>query len=111
MFLTNGMKATLRKFNRSTNNSLYDDKNSTESYIYLCPYAVAQGIKFSIYSHPEATGYYIVKRTDDVREGDQIIFLNGYTEADDIKNQTHTVLKVSDNWIFNRVENKVIAIK
>lgn len=108
MFLVNGIKAKLRAFNRTSDSSLYDDQNYTESNIYLCPYATAQGVTFSIYTHPEATGYYIVKRTDDVREGDQVIFLNG---TDDTKQQIHTVLKVQDNWIFNRVENKVIAIK
>lgn len=111
MFLVNGMSATLKKFNRTEVNSAYDDQSYTETTIKICPYNVAQGIKFGIYSVPEATGYYQVKRTDDIREGDQIIFLNGNSNDNDIKNQTHTVLKVQDNWIFNRVENKIIAVK
>lgn len=105
------MSATLRQFNRVDNTNDYDDQNYTSKTIKVCPYNVAQGIGFGIYTVPEATGYYIVKRTEDVREGDQLIFLNGLTTADDIKNQVHTVLKVQDNWIFNRVENKIIAVK
>jgi hypothetical protein len=54
-----------------------------------------------MYTVPEATGYFIVKRNTDIREGDQIVF----------RNKTYTVLKLSDNWIFNRVESIEVAVK
>jgi hypothetical protein len=112
MFLVNGMRATLRKFNRTTENVPYDDQNSTEVSIKVCPYNISQGIRFGIYTVPEATGYYIVKRTEDVRQGDQLIFI-GKNEPDDetFDSQVHTVLDVQDNWLFNRVENKIVAVK
>lgn len=111
MFLVNGMKATLRLFDRVPNTGVYDDQNFTTKTIKVCPYDIAQGIKFGIYTVPGATGYYTVKRTEDIREGDQIIFINGLTDSGDIKNQVHTVLKVQDNWLFNRVENKIVAVQ
>ena len=42
----------------------------------------------------------------DVREGDQIILQGKYSNG-----IVHTVLKVQDEWIFNRVENYIIAVK
>jgi len=111
MFLVTGMKATLIMHNRIVEDeNAYDDQNYSSKTIRLCPYNVNQAVSFSVYTHPEATGYYIVKGTEDVREGDQIIFLNGIQEPA-IKNKKHSVLKVSDNWLFNRVENKIIAVK
>ena len=112
MFLVNGMRATLRKFNRTAENVPYDDQNYIEVPIKVCPYDISQGINFGIYTVPEATGYYQVKRTEDVRQGDQLIFL-GRNEPDDetVDNQVHTVLNVQDNWLFNRVENKIVAVK
>lgn len=101
MFLVNGLSATLRKFNRTEDTSAYDDQNYIDASIKLCPYDIAQGIRFGLYTVPEATGYYQVKRTEDVQEGDQILF----------RGQIHTVLKVQDNWLFNRVENKIVAVK
>lgn len=101
MFLINGFKATLRQFNRTTNTSYYDDQNYADIVIKMCPYNIANGINFGIYTVPNAEGYYQVPRTTDVLEGDQIIY----------GDRTYTVLKVQDHWLFNRVENKVLAVK
>lgn len=104
MYLINGMKATLRQFNRTQSNNPYDDTNYKEITIKCCPYDVDQAIKFGIYTIPEATGFYQIPRTVDIREGDQIIFHND-------RNIVHTVLKVQDEWIFNRIENYSVAVK
>ena len=101
MFLVNGLKVTLIQYNRKDDNSIYDDQNTNKVPIKICPYDIVDAVKFGIYTVPEATGYFQVKRTVDVKEGDQIIF----------DNKTYTVLKVQDNWIFNRVENKMLAVK
>ena len=101
MFLVNGLKVTLIQYNRKDDNSIYDDQNTNKVPIKICPYDIADAVKFGIYTVPEATGYFQVKRTVDVKEGDQII----------LDNKTYTVLKVQDNWIFNRVENKMLAVK
>ena len=106
MFLVNGIKATLRQFNRSNNDSVYDDQNYKEITIKCCPYDVDQAVRFGIYTVPEATGYYQVPRWVDVREGDQIILQGKYSNG-----IVHTVLKVQDEWLFNRVENYIIAVK
>lgn len=106
MFLVNGMKAKLRQFNRKPNNKLYDDQQYKEITIKCCPYDIDQGIQFGVYSVPEATGYYQVPRWADVREGDQIIFLGKYSDG-----IVHTILDVQDEWLFNRVENYVLAVK
>lgn len=106
MFLMNGMKAKLRQFNRKPNNELYDDQQYEEITIKCCPYDIDQGIQFGVYSVPEAIGYYQVPRWVDVREGDQIIFLGKYSNG-----IVHTILKVQDEWLFNRVENYVLAVK
>lgn len=105
MFLVNGIKCTLRQFNRTNNNSVYDDQNFKEVPIKCCPYNVDQAISFGIYTIPEATGYYQVPRWVDVREGDQIIFKQHNREI------VHTILKVQDEWIFNRIENYILAVK
>lgn len=105
MFLVNGMKAKLRQFNRNENNEIYDDRQYKEVIIKCCPYDVDQGIRFGIYTVPEAKGYYQVPRWVDVREGDQIILLGKYESG-----IVHTILKVQDEWIFNRVENYIIAV-
>lgn len=106
MFLVNGMKATLRQFNREENDNVFDDTNYKETTIKVCPYDCESSINFGIYTHPEATGYYQVHRWADVKPGDQIIYLGKYAD-----NKVHTVLKVQDNWIYNRVENKIIVVK
>ena len=108
MFLVNGMKAKLRQFNRDEDNNVFDDQNYKEFFIKCCPYNVDESIKFGIYTHPEATGYYQVPRWVDVKEGDQIIFLGNRGV---IEERVHTILEVKDEWLFNRVENKILAVK
>lgn len=105
MFLINGIKCTLRQFNRSESNNPYDDQDYKDIQIKCCPYDVDQAVKFGIYTIPEATGYYQIPRTVDVREGDQIIFKTKTREV------VHTILKIQDEWIFNRVENYIAAVK
>ena len=112
MFLPNGMKANLIQYNRNTITSVYDDQDQQTIVIKVCPYDISQGIRFGIYTVPEATGYYQVQRWVDVRQGDQIYFIGNNDPNDEtFDGQTHTVLKVQDNWLFNRVENKIIAVK
>ena len=100
MFLTNAMKGTLIKYNRGQT-GVYDDEYKTIAPIKLCPYNQDVRVAFGTYSVPEAEGYYIVKSNVDVKEGDQITFMNN----------TYTVLKVKDNWIWNRIENYTVAVK
>lgn len=100
MFNTNGMSAVLVQNNRNES-SVYDDQDKTEVNIVVCPYNVDQNVKFGMYTVPEATGYYILKNTADVREGDQLIF-NG---------KTYSILKVQDNWIWNKIVNYTVAVK
>lgn len=109
MFLINGMKAKLRLFNRTDNEEVFDDQNFQDVFIKCCPYNSDQCINFGIYTIPEATGYYQVPRWVNVKPGDQITFL-GKT-GDIIDEQVHTILKVYDEWYFNRVENKILVIK
>lgn len=109
MFLVNGMKAKLRQFNRDEDNNVFDDQNYKEVFIKCCPYNVDESINFGIYTVPEATGYYQVHRWVDVREGDQIMFLG--PDGEIINDRVHTILKVQDEWLFNRVENKILAVK
>lgn len=112
MFLINGQRAILKQYNRDQNDNVFDDENYREVYVKVCPYNMDIGIRFGIYSVPEAIGYYQISRFVDVQEGDQIIFLgNSYSKNDGIKKEAHTILKVQDSWIFNRVENKILAIK
>ena len=85
MFLVNGMKATLRQFNRDENNEIFDDTNYKEITIKCCPFYCESAIRFGIYTVPEATGYYQVGRLVDVKVGDQIIYLGKY--ADNKRNQ------------------------
>ena len=100
MFNVNGMNATLIQNNRGTS-SIYDDQDKTEINIKVCPYNVDQAARFGIYTIPEATGYFIVKSKIDVKEGDQIIF-NG---------KEYSVLKVQDNWLWNKIANISLAVK
>ena len=100
MFLTNAMKGTLIKYNRGQT-GVYDDEYKTIATIKLCPNNQDVRVAFGTYSVPEAEGYYIVKSNIDVKEGDQITFMN----------KTYTVLKVKDNWIWNRIENYTVAVK
>lgn len=105
MFLVNGIRCVLRQFNRDENNNLYDDQDYKDVPIKCCPYDVDQAVRFGIYTIPEATGYYQLPRWVDVREGDQIIF-----KGKD-RTHVHTILKVQDEWCFNRVENYICAVK
>ena len=101
MYNVNGMVATLIQYNRNDEESVYDDQDKKELDIVVCPYNVDQAIRFGIYTVPEATGYFIIKSKVDVREGDQLIF----------KNHEFTILKVQDNWLWNKVANISIAVK
>ena len=100
MFNMNGMSATLIKNNRGTS-GIYDDQDKTEEKIKVCPYNVDQAIRFGIYTIPEATGYFIVKSGIDIKEGDQILF----------RGITYSVLKIYDNWIWNKIANISVAVK
>lgn len=101
MFLTNGMKATLIQNNRSNDNSPYDDQDKKSVDIVVCPYNVDQAVRFGVYTVPEAKGYFIVKNTVDVKEGDQLVF-------NDI---TYSILDVQDSWMWNKIANYIIAVK
>lgn len=101
MYNTNGMVATLIQYNRNDEESIYDDQDTKELDIVVCPYNVDQAIRFGIYTVPEATGYFIIKSKVNVREGDQLIF----------NNQEYTILKVQDNWLWNKIANISIAVK
>lgn len=104
MFLTNGMKAQLIKYNRPSDNGstgVYDDEYTSKEDIVICPYNQDITVAFGTYTIPEAEGYYIIKRATDVKEGDQIVF----------QDKTYTILKVKDNWIWNRIENYMVAVK
>lgn len=107
MFLVNGMAATLRKYNRPqerdirSGTGVWDDEYVEEQSIVLCPYNQDIRVAFGVYTVPEAEGYYIVKRATDIKEGDQIVF----------GGQTLTVLKVKDNWIWNKIVNYTVAVK
>lgn len=113
MILVNGQKATLRQFNReSQENEYYDDQNYQDITIKVVPYDVESVIRFGIYTIPEATGYYMVNRNVDIREGDQIIFEGKFLNTkSDLVGTTLTVLKVEDAWVFNRIENKIAIVK
>ena len=100
MFNTNGMNATLIQNNRNTS-SIYDDQDKTEVQIKICPYNVDQAIQFGVYTIPEATGYFIVKAGTDVKEGDEIFYLG----------RMYSVLKVQDNWIWNKIANIGLMVK
>lgn len=102
MYNVNGMVATLVQFNRTNDDeNIYDDQDTKELDIVVCPYNVDQAIRFGIYTIPEATGYFIIKSKVDVREGDQLIF----------NDEKYTILKVQDNWIWNKIANISIAVK
>lgn len=101
MYNVNGMVATLVQHNRTDEDNIYDDQDTREIDIIVCPYNVDQAVRFGIYTIPEATGYFIIKSKVDVREGDQLIF----------NNNEYTILKVQDNWLWNKVANISIAVK
>ena len=100
MFLTNAMKGTLKKYNRN-GTGVYDDEYTKEVPIKICPYNQDIRVAFGVYTITEAEGYYIVKSNTDVQEGDQITFMN----------KTYTVIRVKDNWIWNKIENYTVAVR
>lgn len=100
MFNVNGMKATLIQNNRNTS-KYYDDQDKQEVKIKVCPYNVDEAVRFGIYTIPEATGYFIVKRNTPVREGDQL----------KIGDRTFSIIKIQDEWIWNKVANIILAVK
>lgn len=100
MFNVNGMVATLIQNNRTTS-EYYDDQDKIEVQIVVCPYNADQSVRFGEYTVPEATGYFIVKNNVDVKEGDELIF----------NNRKYSILKVQDNWIWNKIANIVLAVK
>lgn len=100
MFLTNGMKATLIKRNRKQT-GVWDDEYTESVPIQLCPYNQDIRVAFGMYTIPEAEGFYIVKNTTDIKEGDQITF----------QGKTYSVIKVKDNWIWNKIVNYTVAVK
>lgn len=100
MYNVNGMKAVLIQNNRNES-EYYDDQDKQRVNIKVCPYNVDQAIKFGIDTIPEATGYFIVKRNVDVKEGDQLSFYG----------KTYSVVKVADDFLWNKLANIVIAVK
>ena len=100
MFNVNGMKATLVQNNRNES-GYYDDQDKQEIKIKVCPYNVDEAVRFGIYTIPEATGYFIVKANTPVREGDQLI----------IGDRTFSIIKIQDEWIWNKVANLILAVK
>ena len=103
MFITNGLPATLIKRNRGNdvNTGVWDDEYTLTEDVVICPYNQDIRVAFGVYTIPEAEGYYIVKNTTDVKEGDQITFMDN----------TYTIIKVKDNWIWNKIANFTIAVK
>ena len=100
MYNVNGMRAILIQNNRGES-SIYDDQDKKQVPIKVCPYNVDQTVRFGIYTVPEATGYFIVKANTPVKEGDQLI----------IGGKTFSIIKVQDDWIWNKVANIILAVK
>lgn len=101
MYVFNPKKAQWIAKNRNTD-FVYDDEDfEAPVTIDVIPYNVDQAIRYGIYTVPEATGYFIIRSKVDIWEGDQIIF----------NNRKYSVLKVIDNWIFNKIENITIAVR
>lgn len=100
MFNVNGIPAVLIKNNRNTS-QYYDDQDKTEENIVACPYNVDITDRFGMYSVPEAEGFFILKNCVDVKEGDQLV----------MGGRTFSILKVKDNWIWNKIANFTVAVK
>lgn len=112
MILVNSQKAKLIKFNRINKDVYFDDVSDETTIIKVVPYDVDDSIRFGIYTVPEATGYFIVNRNVDIREGDQIQFIGKFLNTNnELTTRKLTVLKVQDAWIFNRLENQIVAVK
>ena len=101
MFLVNGHKAKLIQFNRNGKSLAYDDEDKQSIDIKIIPYNVDDSINFGTYSVPEATGYFMIRRNIDVKEGDQIEY----------NNRIYTILKVAEKWIYNRIEYQMAFVK
>ena len=101
MFLVNGHKAKLIQFNRNGKSLAYDDEDKQSIDIKIIPYNVDDSINFGTYSVPEATGYFMIRRNIDVKEGDQIEY----------NNRIYTILKVAEKWIYNRIEYQMVFVK
>lgn len=96
----NGIPAVLIQNNRTTS-EYYDDQDKQEVNIKVCPFNTEHAVNFGMYTVPEATGYFILKNCAEVKEGDQIIF----------EGKTYSILKVKDNWIWNKIANFTVAVK
>lgn len=101
MFLVNGHKAKLIQFNRNGKSLAYDDEDKQSIEIKIIPYNADDSINFGTYSVPEATGYFMIRRNIDVKEGDQIEY----------NNRIYTILKVAEKWIYNRIEYQMVFVK
>lgn len=100
MFNVNGIPAVLIQNNRNTS-SVYDDQDKIQVNVVCCPYNVDMTDRFGMYTVPEAEGYFILKHCVDVKEGDELI----------IAGRTFSILKVKDNWIWNKIVNFTVAVK
>ena len=100
MFNVNGFQATLIQNNRNES-SVYDDDDKQEVDIKVCPYNADVTVVFSEYTVQQAEGYFIVRGDTPVREGDQLI----------IDGRTFSIIKVKDEWIWNKVANLILAVK
>lgn len=100
MFNVNGIPAVLIQNNRNTS-SVYDDQDKTQVNVVCCPYNVDMTDRFGMYTVPEAEGYFILKHCVDVKEGDELI----------IAGRKFSILKVKDNWIWNKIVNFTVAVK
>lgn len=101
MYLVNPKKAQLIRKNRNTG-FVYDDEDIERTInIDIIPYNTNQAIKYGLYTDPEASGYFIVRSRTDIKEGDMIVF----------QGRQYSVLKVKDNWIFNKVESIEVVVK
>lgn len=102
MFNVNGIPAVLIQNNRNTDeNVYYDDQDKQEVDVVVCPYNADVSADFGTDTIAQAKGYFIVKAETPVKEGDQII----------IGGETFSVIGLKDNWIWNKVVNKTLAIK
>ena len=100
MFLTNGLNAILVQRNRGTD-SFYDDEDTRQKKIKVCPYNHDQVVRFGIDTTDVGKGYFIVKADTPVREGDQLIF----------RGKEYSILEVHDCWLWNKVANIILVVK
>ena len=100
MFNVNGLNAILIQNNREES-EYYDDQVKKELEIKVCPYNTDQLVRFGIDTVNEGTGYFIIRSDVDALQGDQLIF-NGIT---------YSILEVKDDWLWNKVANKILVVK